>query len=137
MFKGKFLKFKENLSDKESGNNKKTIENLVVFVIVLIITVVAINYVWNGNKNSKYRNGNDINSKSKVLASDENSTENKDNLESNLENILAKIKGVGKVNVLVTYSKSSEVVPMYSEDSSQKTTEETDKQRWKKNCNRE
>lgn len=127
MFKEKLLKVKEDMKNKENGNNKKTIENLVVFVIILIITVVAINYVWKDNK-SNSKTDNDVSSKTKTLASDEveETSKNDDNLETNLENILAQIKGVGKVKVLVTYSKSSEVVPMYSEDSSQKTTEETD-----------
>ena len=35
-------------------------------------------------------------------------------------------QGYGKVNVLVTYSKSSEVVAMYNENNSAKVTTETD-----------
>lgn len=123
----------------QNGNNKKNIENLVVFILILIITVVVINYVWNGNKETTKVN-NDISSKTKKLAEEDNTTSevsSTDTLEEKLEKILTKIKGVGKVNVLITYSKSSEVMPMYSEDSNQKTTEETDKRRRKKNNYRE
>lgn len=48
------------------------------------------------------------------------------NLEENLEDILSKIAGVGKVQVLITYSESSEVVVMYNEKNSLNSTEETD-----------
>lgn len=44
-----------------------------------------------------------------------NSQLNEYNLEENLEDILSKITGVGKVKVLVTYSETSEVVAMYNE----------------------
>ena len=52
MFRGKLEKIKENLNKNEGENNKKTIENLIVFVVLLIITIVAINYIWSGNKKS-------------------------------------------------------------------------------------
>lgn len=52
--------------------------------------------------------------------------QNQLDLQTNLENILTKISGVGKVNVLITYSESSEVVPLYDETTSETSTEETD-----------
>ena len=51
MIKEKLEKFKEKLQKKEEENNKKTIENLVVFAIILIVTIVAINYIWSGEEN--------------------------------------------------------------------------------------
>ena len=44
VFKEKFL------AKVEKNGNKKSIENLVVFVIILIATIIFINYIWNGNK---------------------------------------------------------------------------------------
>ena len=35
------------------GNDKKKIENLVFFVVILIITVVTINIIWNGKSKMK------------------------------------------------------------------------------------
>ena len=52
--------------------------------------------------------------------------EDTNNLEEKLEEILAKIQGVGEVKVCVNYSESSEVVAMFDENSSTSTTEETD-----------
>ena len=34
---------------QEKGS-KKTLENLIVLVIILIVTIVFINYIWNGDK---------------------------------------------------------------------------------------
>lgn len=129
MFKDKFLKIKNSIAENSGGeNNKKLIENLAFFVIILLVTVVIINYVW--NKDNKKDNINNTNTK--VLAegnsqnNNEQSVANNSDIAAKLEEILSNIKGVGKVKVLVTYSQTSEILPMYSEDSSKKTTEETD-----------
>lgn len=127
MFKEKLEKFKEKLQKKEEGNNKKTIENLVIFAIILIVTIVAINYIWSGDSDKKEEN-NEI---TKKLATEESNTENKksseeENTEERLENILSNIKGVGTAKVLLTYSQTSKIMPMYDEDSTESTTEEKD-----------
>lgn len=130
MFKNKLKKIIGN--DENQGNNKRKIENLVFLVIVLIITVVIINYVWSGDKSS---NKNMTNSTGKQLAttkSVQNSGETSqdttnNNLEERLENILSNINGVGNVKVFINYSETSETVAMYNENSKTSTTEETDK----------
>ena len=128
MFKDKLSKFFEKGEEEQGGNNKKKIENFVFFIVVLIITILAINLIWNGKKSSYKTNEVDPD---KVLADDQVSSneevgETTDNLTQNLENILSKIQGVGDVNVFIHYSESSEVVAMYNENSKSSTTEETD-----------
>ena len=129
MFKDKLKKIVGN--SEEQGNNKRKIENLVFLVIILIITVVIINYVWSGEKSS---NKNVTNSAGKQLATANNNqtltsnqNSNSDSLEEKLEDILSKIEGVGSVKVFINYSESSEPVAMYNENSKTSTTEETDK----------
>ena len=39
-------KFKETVPEVGSKNEKKKMENLIVFAIILIVTIVAINYIW-------------------------------------------------------------------------------------------
>lgn len=39
-------KFKETVPNVGSKNEKKKMENLIVFAIILIVTIVAINYIW-------------------------------------------------------------------------------------------
>lgn len=119
-------KIKNFISKKIKGDNKKNIENLVVFLVLLIITVIAINMIW-GKDEEKAEDAPSY----KVLATkdDNNSNnieENEYDLQTELEDILAKMNGIGKVDVLITYSQTSTVVPMYSETASSTVTEETD-----------
>ena len=130
MLKESIKKFKESISKQKEQNNKKNIENLVVFLILLIITVIAINTIWGGKKEKTKQEDNT--SYTKLAENINNSIEsnnnqfNEYNLEENLEDILSKIAGVGKVKVLVTYSETSEVVAMYNEKNTSNNTEETD-----------
>ena len=128
MFKDKL----KGLINPEEGNknNKKKIENLVFFVIILIVTIVIINIIWNGDKDSSH--DKDVqNDTSKQLAntntsSIEVSSNTANELEIKLEEILSKIQGVGEVKVFINYSESSEMIPMYNENSKTSNTEETD-----------
>ena len=127
MFKDKL----KGLINSEGGNktNKKKIENLIFFVVILIITIVAINIIWNdGEKSSE----EDLqNTSSKQLAKEdtnsiETSSETTNEIELKLEEILSKIQGVGEVKVFINYSESSEIIPMYNENTKTSNTEETD-----------
>lgn len=124
----------DSLENKEENNEKtntqkRKIENLVFLIVILIITIVAINLIWNDGKSDKQ----DVIDDGKRLANQDNTistnniqSETTSNLETNLENILSRIQGVGEVHVFVNYSESSEVVAMYNENSQTSTTEETD-----------
>ena len=115
--------FKDLFKKKDQQpDQKRKIENIVAFIIILIITVLIINSMWSNDENNS--NNNDTN---KVLAKTEiSNTNNTEDLEKNLEEILETINGVGKVKVLIKYSESSQVVAMYNETSSENKTEESD-----------
>ena len=114
---------KEMLKKMGDENDKKrNIENIIVFIIILIITVLIINVMWSSNDKKTENKSEDT---TKVLAQATSNSE-KDDLETRLEDILASIDGVGKVKVLIKYSESSSVVPMYNETTSESTTKETD-----------
>lgn len=111
---------------KNMFKGKKKTENLVILIIILIITVVAINYIWNGDEkktDTKVKEENRKNDSSIVQVSSNNI---QDELEQKLENILSKISGVGKVKVMITYSESSILQPVYNEDSKTSSTNEND-----------
>lgn len=127
------------------GNDKKKIENLVFFVVLLIITILIINFIWNGNDETNKEITNDTSKKLATSGSSsysglesgeingnsdngniDSNIDNVENLENKLKNILSKIKGVEDVNVCLNYSESSEVVAMYNENSKSTSTEETD-----------
>ena len=131
MFKDKIEKVKSIIIKKTDGNNKRNIENLIVFLVLLIITVIAINAIWGGNKEEAKQEDNSVSYKKLAENLDNNIRSNNQefteyNLEQSLEDILSKISGVGKVKVLVTYSETSEVVAMYNETYTSSNTEETD-----------
>ena len=46
-------KIKNFFNKEEEGDNKKKIENLAVLVVVLIVTLVAVNLIWSGGKKEK------------------------------------------------------------------------------------
>ena len=110
---------------KKLFTGKKKTENLITLVVILIITVVAINYIWSDkDKKTDSTMENNTKKESDVVKVSGNNVE--DTLEIKLESILSKISGVGKVNVMITYSESSELKPIYNEDSSVSNTNETD-----------
>ncbi len=104
-------------------NKEKKVENLVSFLIILIITVIVINKILSNEEEIKkddYRNEIGV-----ELAS-ENEEVNYIDLEKRLENILGKISGVGCVSVLLTYKESGCIVPLYNINSSTSIEEEKD-----------
>lgn len=120
-------KIKE-LYSVEGKESKKKMENMVILLIILIITCIAVNKIWNGDKKEDETQTRQNITTGKQLATQENNSnsENTTDLQSNLERILSNIDGVGKVSVLLTYSESSELVPLYDETKSETTTEEAD-----------
>lgn len=115
----------KKIFSKNDGNNKKKIENILVFIVIMAITIVAINYIWNGDKKNKDTD--------KVPEVEENNSAvqvstntSYDENEEKLANILSNIKGVGKVKVLLTYSQTSTYVPIYNENLKETNTTESD-----------
>ena len=81
----------DSLENKEENNEKtnsqkRKIENLVFLIVVLIITIVAINLIWNDGKSDKQ----DVIDDGKILANQDNTistnniqSETTSNLETN------------------------------------------------------
>ena len=112
-------------------NKEKRVENLVFLLCLLIITLLVINGILT-DEDSKESFENRVGVE---LAKDINNIEfeEKNDLEKRLENILSKISGVGDVSVLITYSETSSIVPVYNSNLSISTVEEKDTSRWYKN----
>lgn len=109
---------------KGDGDNKKKIENLVFLLIVLVITIIAINSIWGGSEDKKETTNID-----KQLASNYSNNEeieSEDSLEVKLENILAKMNGVGSVDVMLTYMESTQIIPIYNKNEKTSNTKEED-----------
>lgn len=117
MLRDKLKKF-----TNENGNNKKKIENLATLIVVLIVSIIIINLILKSDKSNINKEENKID---KVLANIENQDDN-NSMQKELEKILCTIKGVGKVNVYISYSESSKTIAMYDEKTTTSSTEETD-----------
>lgn len=124
MIKDKVGSLKKSLIKVENKEGKKGIENLIGIAIILVITIVAINYIWNGDKKNN-KNSNKIVAMQNTIEQSSTNTGN-DNLEQKLEDMLSQISGVGNVKVLITYSETSIVNPLYNEDNQESVTEEQD-----------
>lgn len=118
---------------KNIFKGKRKNENLIILCVLLVIVVVAVNYLWKEpDKNIVQEQSNEVIQVSNIP---------EDSLETKLENILTKINGVGKVKVLITYSESNKVQPIFNENykvsnttenddsGGKRTIEETDKQK--------
>lgn len=123
MIKDKVGNLKKSLMKVENQEGKKGIENLIGIAIILIITIVAINYIWNGDKKNN-KSSNKIVAEQNTI--EQSSNVSNDNLEKKLEDMLSQISGVGNVKVLITYSETSIVNPLYNEDNQESVTEEQD-----------
>lgn len=120
MFKDKL----KSLVKTEDGKNKKNIENAIVFIIILVVTIIIINTIWNEDKTDNTKTVQNDNAN--LVSSEPENNVVEDSTQKNLKQILSKIDGVGKVEVLITYSESSQVVAMYNEKYKESQTEEGD-----------
>ena len=112
-----------SLIKNNEGDNKKKIESLVFLLIIFLVTIIAINYIWNDNDKSKKVA---VNESKQLNTNNIESTSQEDNLDTKLENILSKINGVGKAEVLLTYTESTEIVPVYNKKEKTSNTDESD-----------
>ena len=119
MFKDKLKEFTNG-----EGNNKKKIENLVFLIVILVVTILTINFILKSDKSSIIEEK----PTSKVLANVDITDDEipGNDTQEQLKKILSTIKGVGKVNVYISYSESSKTIAMYDEKTTTSSTEETD-----------
>ena len=123
MLKEKIHQLKENMTKSDNKTGKKKVENLVVGILILIVTVIAINTILADD--DKKETSKDSNTANNTTVAETTQVTN-NSLEERLEGILAKINGVGKVDVLINYCESTEIVAMYNENIKETSTEEQD-----------
>lgn len=107
----------------KGGDNKKKIESLIFFLILLIVTVTAINFIWKDEK-TKEQIENDSGKRFATTTLEEE--KEYDSLETKLADFLSNIGGVGKVKVLLTYNETEELIPLYNQSDKTSKTNETD-----------
>ncbi len=121
------MKIFEWLKEKiETGNNKKLITNLLIFLCVGIVFVIAGNFFnditrrKNETDNGGYGNNDVINSENYNVKSSE------EDVEMQLGDILSKVYNAGKVSVMITYMSSKELITDKDKTVNDKITSEKD-----------
>ncbi|MBQ8298781.1 MAG: stage III sporulation protein AG [Clostridia bacterium] len=87
----------------EKFNNKKSIENLVIFLVLCIIVMIVINTLTDEKESVSN------NSESSIIFTN---TVGEKTLETKLAEILSMINGAGKVDVMISYINEVEKIPM-------------------------
>lgn len=106
-------------------SKEKRVENLVFLLVLLIITLIIINSIL--DKDDESKNKSDIKEVVSTYSESTNVTSYSNiQLEERMEEILKKIKGVSDIDVLITYSESEEIVPIYNENTQKSEIEEQD-----------
>lgn len=105
---------------------KKKTENLIALLVLMIIVVIAINYIWNDKSSNNDKKNNPESTVGTNMIKQVSTDIQENELEKKLENILSNISGAGKVKVMLTYSESSTTQPIYDENFKESNTVETD-----------
>ena len=105
--------------------------------MILVITVICINVIWkkDTSKQSLPRDNNvKLVQTSSNLPEDSISIQ-ENTLEKRLEEILKKMSGIDDVKVLITYSETNQIVPLYNEQ--EKETVTSDGQKTERDASKE
>ncbi len=98
---------------------KKKIQYLAILLVVIVI--LAIYFASSGGITKKQENNNT----SSAANTEVQSAQTADSIEQQLKYTLSQIEGAGKVEVMITYESSSEIVPAISVDKQTSTTTNT------------
>lgn len=108
----------------DKKGRKKLIENLAIITIIGIIAIIAGNTLLSVNKagrestvSGSVNTVNTVKTESVGIFSNE---------EEKIARILSKIEGAGRVDVVITYEASKEIVPAYETKRNSSMTEEED-----------
>lgn len=106
---------------KEILSKDKKTSNLILIVILLVVVLVFMNYTFSENDG-----------KSSVKQVISENVDAKESTETRLSNIICKIEGVETASVMINYSSSEKVIPVYDTKENTDTTNENNKTSSKK-----
>lgn len=121
IFSGIIKKIKELIAGQDK---KRLIENTAAVIIIGMIIIIAGSVLMNPKKENasapaRQEDGTAETSENRMAAAG-------DSTEIKLRNMLSRMQGVGKVDVMITYSSSAEYVPAYDTKKSSGSSEERD-----------
>ena len=107
---------------KELLSKDKKTSNLILIVVLLVIVLIATNYIFN----------DDTNLDTNIQASNDIVSVSNDDIETKLANIISKIDGVESASVMVSFSSTEKIIPVYDTKENIDTTTDEDKTSSKK-----
>ena len=107
---------------KELLNKDKKTSNLVLILILLVIVLISFNSIFNSDKNEDRT----------TSALSENIVNVTETAETRLANIISKINGVDSASVMISYSSTEKIIPVYDTKENIDTTTEDDRTSSKK-----
>lgn len=117
------MNFLETMKNITKDKKRKT-ENLILVIALLVILLVAINYIFKDDNKSNEKDLNKISEKNNN-ENTENEEFSNDNLEKELEQILSKINGISEVSVMISYMQDSKQNIVYNTSEIKKDGEST------------
>ncbi len=103
------MNYLETLKNIAKDKKKRT-ENIVFMIILLVILLVAINYIFTDKSDKK----SNIDTSSENINSNKENTNISDATEKKLEIILSQISGISDVSVVLTYSNDAKQNIVYN-----------------------
>jgi stage III sporulation protein AG len=120
IFKSIVKRIKELIQGQDK---KKLIENTAIVIIVGIILIIAGSALFSGKPQGSQQEPKKTTGTEEVMK--QNTSSVGDTTETRLRTLLSQIQGVGRVDVMITYTAAGENVPAY--DSSKKTSRTDEK----------
>lgn len=109
--------------------SKKLIEKAVIIAIIGVICLIAGSVLFEGTATNVSKDSTlDSIGNTETVETLKQSSENKNETEEKLQSILSKIKGAGKVDVMITFFSGKESVPAVDVKTSEGDTQEKDKE---------
>lgn len=107
---------------KEILNKDKKTSNLVLILVLLVIVLISFNNIFNRDE-----------SDNKITAAlSDNIVNNTESAETRLANIISKINGVESASVMISYSSTEKIIPVYDTKENTDTTTEDNRTSSKK-----
>lgn len=106
------------------NNFKKIVgnkNNLILIIVLLVILLIAINYIFNEKEKIDNIDNKDVSNKR------QDTSINTNDIESKLEKIICSIEGVNQANVMVAFSTTDKVIPVYDTKENVDTIKEENK----------
>lgn len=107
----------------QSQDKKKLIENTTIVIIIGIILIIAGSAIFGGKPQST---GREPQKNAEQEEASKQTAYSGDSTEIRLRTLLSQIQGVGKVDVMITYSTAGENVPAYDTNRKTSRTDEKD-----------